>query len=73
MAIAKVLAKGQVVIPKDIRDKIHISPGDKVEVEIVKNSVVIMPIKKTNTDKFIGVAKGKLSFEQLENLYAEKS
>ena len=73
MAIAKVLAKGQVVIPKDIRDKIHISPGDKVEVEIVRNNVVIMPIKKTNTDRFVGVAKGKLSLEELENLYAEKS
>lgn len=73
MAVAKVLAKGQIVIPKDIRKKINISPGDRVKVEIIKNSVVILPIKKTHTERFTGIAKGKLSLEELEDLYAEKS
>lgn len=73
MPIARVLTKGQIVIPKELREKANISPGDKVEVKVTKEGIVISPIKKTYAEKFTGIVKGKLSLEDLEKLYAEKS
>jgi AbrB family looped-hinge helix DNA binding protein len=73
MPIARVLTKGQIVIPKELREKANISPGDKVEVKMTKGGIVISPIKKTYAEKFTGIVKGKLSLEDLEKLYAEKS
>ena len=73
MLVAKVLEKGQIVIPKEARKKANISPGDKVEVKVTEEGIIILPIRKTYTDSFKGLVKGKLSLEELENLYAEKS
>lgn len=72
MTIAKVLAKGQIVIPKEIREKINISPGDKVEIKASDNGIVVVPIKKSYTDLYKGIIKGKLSLEELEELYDRK-
>jgi len=33
MAIAKVLARGQITIPRQIREKVHLGPGDLVRIE----------------------------------------
>lgn len=72
MLVARVLAKGQVVIPKELRDKAHISQGDRVEVKMAKDGILILPIKETHAEKYRGIVKGKLSLEDLEGLYAEK-
>ena len=73
MLIAKVLGKGQIVIPKKARDKVNLAPGDKVEVKVTGKGIVILPFKKSYTESFKGHVKGKLSLEKLEKLYAEKS
>jgi AbrB family looped-hinge helix DNA binding protein len=73
MLVAKVLEKGQIVIPKEARKKANLVPGDKVEVKIVEEGIVILPFKKSYTESFRGHIKGKLSLEELEKLNAEKS
>jgi AbrB family looped-hinge helix DNA binding protein len=73
MIIAKVLEKGQIVIPKKVRKKVNIAPGDKVEVKVTEQGIVISPLKKSFTESFRGCVKGKLSLTELEKLYAEKS
>lgn len=73
MSMAKVLAKGQLVIPKDIREKANLHTGDKVDVQMTPKGIVVIPIKKTYTEKVRGSIKGKLSLQELEDLYAEKS
>ena len=72
MLVAKVLDKGQIVIPKEAREKAKIAPGDKVEVKVTKEGISILPLKKSFTDDFRGHVKGKLSIEKLEKLHAEK-
>ncbi|MDP3260044.1 MAG: AbrB/MazE/SpoVT family DNA-binding domain-containing protein [Thermodesulfovibrionales bacterium] len=71
--MARVLAKGQIVIPKEIREKANIHAGDNVDVQMTLKGIVVVPIRKTYTDKARGIVKGKLSMEELEDLYAEKS
>lgn len=73
MSMAKVLAKGQIVIPKDIREKANLHTGDKVDVQMTPKGIVVIPIRKTYTEKVRGSIKGKLSLQELEDLYAEKS
>ena len=72
MPMAKVLAKGQIVIPKDIREKANIHTGDKVDVQMTPEGIIVVPIRKTYTEKARGIVKGKLSMKELEDLYAEK-
>ena len=73
MPMAKVLAKGQIVIPKKIREKANIHTGDKVDVQMTPKGIMVTPIRKTYTEKVRGIARGKLSMKELEDLYAEKS
>lgn len=40
-----VSTKYQVVIPKEIRKKIKIKPGQKMDVEIVENRVTLSPVR----------------------------
>jgi AbrB family looped-hinge helix DNA binding protein len=72
MQVVKILGKGQLVIPKKIREKMRLSPGDNVEIQVDENKIVILPIRKNYTESFKGMVKGKLSLEELEKLYAEK-
>jgi AbrB family looped-hinge helix DNA binding protein len=73
MLVAKVLEKGQIVIPKEVREKTKLFPGDKVEIKVTEEGIVILPFKKSFTENFKGHIKGKLSLEQLEKLYGEKT
>jgi AbrB family looped-hinge helix DNA binding protein len=72
MQVAKILGKGQLVIPKRVREQMKLSPGDNVEIRVDENKIIILPIRKNYTDTFKGMVKGKLSLEALEKLYAEK-
>jgi AbrB family looped-hinge helix DNA binding protein len=72
MQVAKILGKGQMVIPKRVREQMKLSPGDNVEIQVEEDKIVILPIRKNYTESYKGRVKGKLSFEELEKLYAEK-
>lgn len=41
--------KGQVVIPKDIRESVGLHPGDRVDVELRNGEVVIVARRTTGT------------------------
>lgn len=72
MMIAKILEKGQIVIPKEARQKANLSPGDKVEIRITNGGIIILPLKKSFTESFKGCVKGKLSLKELGEIYAKK-
>ncbi len=44
MTVVTISAKGQVVIPRDIRRRLGIQPSQKVTVELVENHVEIRPL-----------------------------
>lgn len=72
MPTAKVLAKGQIVIPKEIREKMNIKPGDTLEIIATEKGATISPIRESYTETFKGVVKGRLSIKELERLYEER-
>ena len=73
MPTTKVLGKGQIVIPKEIREQANIHTGDKVDVKLTQKGIMVVPIRKTYTQRTRGIVKGKLSMKDLDALYAEKS
>ncbi|MCO6040373.1 AbrB/MazE/SpoVT family DNA-binding domain-containing protein [Thermococcus alcaliphilus] len=46
MVTVKVSSKGQIVLPKSIREKFGIKAGDEVEILDFGDEIVLIPIKK---------------------------
>ena len=58
MPIATMTSKGQVTIPKSIREALHLSPGDKVGFILSgEGEASIRPISKSASDVF-GILSG---------------
>lgn len=53
-----VSSKGQVVIPQGIREKLRIKKGQRVKIEEVGGTIVIVPIPKDPVKALKGAAKG---------------
>jgi AbrB family looped-hinge helix DNA binding protein len=65
MVTAKVTSKGQITIPKEIREKLGISPGERIGfVEKRGLFFIKKPLKKSPFDKWMG---------KLENLKGSKT
>ncbi len=74
LRIAKIHPKGQVVIPKEIRDDFDLEPGDKVEIRPAEDGIILLPLhhRKTATETIRGTFKGPFSLEELEGIYLER-
>jgi antitoxin PrlF len=58
MALATLTTKGQVTIPKEIRDSLKLTTGDKIEIIVTKNrEAVIRPVSKKVDDIFCKLHK----------------
>ena len=43
MTVAKVGERYQIVVPKDVREALHLKPGDRLDVRIEEGKVVMIP------------------------------
>ena len=69
MAIVKTHAKGQIIIPKDIRDKLGIKPGKQLFVKVVGDHVEIKPLPDDPIEFVTGIFQdypGSMSAELLQ-------
>jgi len=76
MSVAAITSKGQITIPKDVRDRLGLRKGDRVEFKISKNNTAILVPRTTRTDDVFGMlsryAKGKtISVEDMDRGIAE--
>ncbi len=70
MGVTKLGQRGQVVIPKDIRDEIGLKAGDFLEVVRKEGNIIIMPKKLVDKEETLTEEEEKLvaeGFEQLKN------
>jgi antitoxin PrlF len=68
---SKITAKGQMTLPKEVREHLHLKPGDRVKFFIhPRGHVVILP--KLPVTALRGIAKSKrtVSIEQMNEAIA---
>jgi len=73
MYTTTVSQKGQVVIPKNIRDILNIEPNDKVGVDIENKKVIIKPVP--TIDDVFGMVKTtnkELTTKEMKNIVQEE-
>ncbi len=58
MSIVKTSSKGQVVIPKDIREKLGITPGKRLLFRVIENHAEITPLPDDPIKEMRGILRG---------------
>ncbi|RJP24269.1 MAG: AbrB/MazE/SpoVT family DNA-binding domain-containing protein [Candidatus Abyssobacteria bacterium SURF_5] len=59
-ALIPIDARGQIVLPKDLRERAHIHPGDKLAVVAFENEGSVCCIALVKADSFADTVKGML-------------
>ena len=75
MTTSNITTKGQVTIPKKIRDQLHLKTGDKIDFILEKDgSARILPVS-SSIDSIIGIIKSrkKLSAEQMNSVISKRT
>ena len=57
LSTAKVTSKGQITIPKHVREKLNLRPGDKVRFEIDDDGGARMKAMNRSIDDIVGMLK----------------
>ena len=70
MITTKISSKGQIVIPKEVREKLKIKPGAFFHVRLEKNNIVLIPMKKGPLDNLYGKFAGEKILAELEREHA---
>jgi AbrB family looped-hinge helix DNA binding protein len=53
MAVSTLTSKGQITLPKSVRDKLNLKTGDKIEFRVESDgSVTLLPIAKKVSEVF---------------------
>ncbi len=61
MAIVRASSKYQIAIPKIIRDRLKIKPGQKLDVSEVDGAILLTPIPADPIDFLFGIFEGEPS------------
>lgn len=75
MATATLTSKGQTTIPKEVRDHLHVSPGDKLDFLIDEEGRVVLRPATLDVRQLKGMLKRKrvkpVSLDEMERAIAE--
>ncbi len=66
MAIVTVSTKGQIVIPKEVRESLGLRPGAKIDVKLKGDEITLKPMKENISDKLYGKYRGVDLLKDLE-------
>ncbi len=64
MPVVKTSSKGQIVIPKEIREKLGIGPGKKVLLQVVGEHAEIIPMPDDPVKSMRGMLKAYVSLAE---------
>lgn len=61
MSESTLTSKGQITIPKSVRERLNLEPGDKVYFDIQEDGSVILVARNEPLEGLFGLLKGKTS------------
>lgn len=62
MLFTKLTTKGQIIIPKEIRNSLHLVPGTKFKVSVKEKEIILHPIADIEFEKLkVSIPEGKVS------------
>ncbi len=70
--MSTVTKKGQVTIPKPVRDRLHIKEGDSLHFEVKDNVLILRRKERKSLLSLGGIAKGRRVGTGNEREYAKK-
>ena len=56
-SMSRVGPKGQVVLPKELRDELRIMPGDKVTFTLEDGRIILLPVKTKTATELLGALR----------------
>jgi AbrB family looped-hinge helix DNA binding protein len=68
----KITSKGQLTLPKTLREKLMVGKGSKVILELRKNEVAMKPRKVSIVDRLVGLGKTKKSSLKLHKEFVKE-
>jgi len=75
MITATLSSKGQITIPKEIRERLDLKKGDKIEFELSDEEIVTIKRKSTRIDEVSGMlseyADRRYSIEEMDEAVEE--
>jgi AbrB family looped-hinge helix DNA binding protein len=71
--MSTVTKKGQVTIPKPVRDRLHIKEGDSLHFEVQDNVLILKRKERKSLLSLGGIAKGRKIGTGNEREYAKKA
>lgn len=75
MAYSVLTSKGQITIPKSVRNKLNLKTGDKVDFKISGGDVILVPVSKSVEEVFgiLSVNNNKkVSVDEMNNLLKKR-
>lgn len=70
MLATAISTKGQVVLPKVIRDELGITPGMRCEIKVVDGDILLKPFKQSTIERLYGRFKNTPLIDDLEAEHA---
>src|SRR5437870_9559009 len=55
ITLAKITSKGQVTIPKDVREKLGVESGDALDFQFRESHVEVVPVRRRRLAEFRGL------------------
>ena len=75
MSTATLTSKGQTTIPKDVRERLRLQPGDRLEFVMKDNVVILRPATRKVTDLkgFLPKPKRPLSIAEMNEAIRQRA
>ena len=70
MLTAKISSKGQIVIPKGVRERLKITSGTFFNIRLEKEDIVLTPMKATPIQRLYKKFSGETILDELEKEHA---
>jgi len=68
MSLTRLSTKGQLILPKEVRDRLGLRAGSQLEIEVRDGLIMLRPIQRTTVEDLIGLLPWHKEAKTLEEM-----